>query len=123
MLISYNGNRSSKVDLHVRVPPDYSVIIDKSNLTQSELNARRQEGCKNVDLWVDPILYPPDPPATQYPPSFNNFPSILQFVGDGDNGLLGYCKRLSMQNSNLAQHYSSQMPSMQYNYNTYLQQK
>ena len=113
MLISYNGNRSSKVDLHVRVPQEYSVI-GKSNLTQSETNARRQEGYKNVDLWVDPNLYPPDP-ATQYPPSFHNLPSFLQFVGDGDNGLLGYCNRLSMQNSNLAQHFSSQSLSMQYN--------
>ena len=28
-----------------------------------------------------------------------------------------------MQNSNLAQHYSSQILSMQYNYTTYLEQK
>ena len=119
-VIMSNGNASCKVDLHVRVHQDYAVI-GISNLIQK--HARRLEGCKNVDLWVDRNLYPPDP-ATQYPPSFNSLPSFLQFLGDGDNGLLRYCKRLSMlQNSDIADFFSSQMLEMQHNYSILLQQK
>ena len=40
------------------------------------------------------LLYPKDP-AAHYHPTFYNLSTFLQFVGRGENGLLGYCKQLS----------------------------
>ena len=47
-----------------------------------------------MDLWVDGCLYPNDP-MVNVRPIFNNLPTFLQYVGRGEQGLLGYCKRLS----------------------------
>ena len=118
MLISYNGNRSSKVDLHVR---EYlKNILSLANLISPRVK-QMHVGKRATRMLICGLIliYHPDL-ATQYPSSFNNLPSFLQFVGDGDNGLLGYCNCLSMQNSNLAQHYSSQILSMQYNYTIHI---
>ena len=62
------------------------------------LSERRAAGQKHVDLWVDGRLYPNDPVA-HYHPTFHNLSTFLQFVGRGENGLLGYCKRLSTHES------------------------
>lgn len=67
------------------------------NDTQT-FSERRATGQKHVDLWVDGRLYPNDP-AAHYHPVFHNLPTFLQFVGRGENGLLGYCKRLSTHES------------------------
>ena len=63
---------------------------------------RRAAGQTNVDLWVDGRLYPKDP-AVQYHPTFHNLSTFLQYVGRGEQGLLGYCKRLSMNETNTFQ--------------------
>ena len=62
------------------------------------LSEHRAAGQKNVDLWVDGRLYPNDPVA-HYHPTFHNLSTFLQFVGRGENGLLGYYKRLSTHES------------------------
>lgn len=53
------------------------------------------QGAKAIDLWIDGNLYPPDP-ISGAPPPFKSIASFFKFVGDGFNGLLGYCRRLHM---------------------------
>ena len=50
---------------------------------------------KAVALWTKGILYPHDPHSGA-PPPFHNVTQLIHFVGDGVNGLLGYCRRLHM---------------------------
>ena len=42
---------------------------------------------------MDGSLYPHDP-QTGAPPPFQNITQVIKFLGDGHNGLLGYCQRL-----------------------------
>ena len=89
--------RKRKVDLHVRVPEEYGCskhAYPNEFLAHESCHAQRLEGKKNVDLWVDARLYPLHPPLQATPP-FRDLTSFLKFLGDGENGLLGYCKRLS----------------------------
>ena len=53
------------------------------------------QGAKAIDLWTDGNLSPSDPISCA-PPPFRNITALMKFVGDGFNGLLGYCKRLHM---------------------------
>lgn len=90
-------SRKRFVDVHVRVPEEYACCkrdYSKESLAHHICHAQRLEGKKNVDLWVDGCLYPLDPPFQASPP-FRDLSSFLQFVGEGEKGLLGYCKRLS----------------------------
>ena len=54
------------------------------------------QGAKAIDLCTDGHLYPADPPISGAPPPFRNITALMKFVGDGFNGLLGYCRRLHM---------------------------
>lgn len=47
----------------------------------------------NIDLWVDGRLYPTDP-ATQLPPTFSTVKEYMEFLCEGERGMLGYTKRL-----------------------------
>jgi hypothetical protein len=53
----------------------------------------RNAGACNLDLWVDTSIYPLDP-ETRKKPRFKDTKSLLEFVGNGCSGLLGYCKNL-----------------------------
>lgn len=61
-------------------------MLDKENM--------RVNGQKHLDIWCDGKLYPKNP-VTNAQPNFSNPSSLLRFVGDGYNGLLGYCNNLS----------------------------
>lgn len=87
--------RKRKVDLHIRVPEEYGSSSRTHSTNAQAIHARRIAREKNIDLWVDGHLYPIDPPLQTNPP-FHNLSSFVQFVGDGELGLLGYCKRLTM---------------------------
>lgn len=54
----------------------------------------RLSGLKHIDLWCDGSLYPIDPQTISHAP-FSNPTSLLQFIGDGITGLLGYCNSIS----------------------------
>ena len=56
----------------------------------NDLHQLQMQGNKAIDLWTDGSLYPMDPHSSA-PPSFHNITSLLQFIGDGFNDLLGYC--------------------------------
>ena len=47
-----------------------------------------------MDHWIEECLYPKDPSLNVHPP-FTNLRSFLQYIGNGKQGLLGYCKRLT----------------------------
>ena len=87
-----------KKDLHVHILNEYAPTKNESLSTQ-ERQTRRQQGHTNLDLWVHRDLYPNDL-SSHHPPSFFDIPSFLQFIGEGENGLLGYCKRLNMSDVN-----------------------
>lgn len=88
-------NRPSKFRLHVDIEREYATL--RSSLSApsmpNALHQLRMQGCKAVDLWTDGSLYPMDP-CSGAPPSFRNITTLPRFIGDGFNGLLGYCMRL-----------------------------
>ena len=61
--------------------------------SRSSFAARRAAGDTNIDLWVDGRLYSVDP-ATQMPPTFRSTKEYLEFLCNGEQGMLGYTKRL-----------------------------
>ena len=86
--------RKRKVDLHIRASEEYGSSKKTLPTNAQAIQLRRIAREKNIDIWVDGKLYPFDPPLQANPP-FHNISSFLQFVGDGEQGLLGYCKRLT----------------------------
>ena len=64
-----------------------------SQASRSSFPIRRAAGETNIDLWVDGCLYPVDP-ATQMPPTFHSTKEYLEFLCNGEQGMLGYTKRL-----------------------------
>ncbi|MCO5557187.1 hypothetical protein L7F22_010747 [Adiantum nelumboides] len=72
----------------LRLPQEY-VPTKKTCLgTLPSANECRAQGEKNVDLWTEGCLYPKDPSLNVHPP-FTNIPSLLQYVENGEQGLLG----------------------------------
>ena len=59
----------------------------------------RLSGHKHIDIWCDGRLYPIDPKTQSHPPLLNPT-NVLRFIGNGEEGFLGYCKAIS-SNSNL----------------------
>lgn len=90
-------NKKRKFDLHVRLHEDYAACRGayRNDVDKRTMETFRGEGRKNVDLWVDGSMYPNDP-LTRMPPTFQTLTTFMSFVGDGNNGLLGYCKRLCL---------------------------
>ncbi|MCO5562899.1 hypothetical protein L7F22_016535 [Adiantum nelumboides] len=89
-----NSSRGRSPGIFLCLPQEY-VPTKKTCLgTLPSANERRAQGEKNVDLWIEGCLYPKDPSLNVHLP-FTNIPSLLQYVGNGEQGLLGYCKRLN----------------------------
>ncbi|MCO5559196.1 hypothetical protein L7F22_012791 [Adiantum nelumboides] len=89
-----SSSRSRSPGIFLRLPQEY-VSTKKTYLGTLPLaNKRRAQGEKNVDLWTKGCLYPKDPSLNVHPP-FTSIPSLLQYVGNGEQGLLSYCKRLN----------------------------
>lgn len=87
-------NAPAKFRLHVDLDREYATLRTcRIANTQAHLVQLRMQGSKALDLWTDGCLYPIDP-LTNAPPSFQNITTLLRFVGNGFNGLLGYCLRL-----------------------------
>lgn len=61
--------------------------------------AEKRRNCdQNIDLWLDGSLYPVDPRSGKRP-RIDSPSSLLEFVGDGGKGLLGYIKSLESNSS------------------------
>lgn len=70
---------------------------------------KRRAGATNVDLWWDGSIYPCDP-RTGMPPNFVDHGSLLEFVGDGEKGLLGYA--LSLKSMGVSQRNESEIRTL-----------
>ena len=58
---------------------------------------KRKAGDTNIDLWLDGSIYPTDP-STRMPPPFMTLKAFIEFVCNGQTGLLGYVERLAGPN-------------------------
>ena len=87
-------NAPGKWRLHVDLEREYATLRSQRVAHGMDILPKLQmQGCKALDLWTYGALYPRDP-FTEEPPPFRNLTMMLRFVGDGLNGLLGYCNRL-----------------------------
>lgn len=94
-----------KFHMNIKLNPEYATwrsTNHKALRDANEAHRLRMEGKKNIDLWTDGFLYPKDPSTGKFPP-FNSVHDLMRFVGDGVNGLLGYCMKLT-QSSNDQMH-------------------
>lgn len=84
----------------------YAPIINRSRMLheqmpKSEFPRIRESGATNIDVWIDGSIYPHHP-GSKKRPSFRSVSDLLEFVGEGKKGLLGYVESLSACNeSNL----------------------
>lgn len=62
---------------------------------------KRKASDNNLDLWLDGRIYPVDPSSGKQP-RFHDVKSVLEFVGDGENGLLGYTHSLHKSNTEIS---------------------
>ena len=74
----------------------YAPIIQRGKFlheqaSKSTFPERREASHKNLDLWLDGSLYPRDPKTGKHP-RLNCLKDLLEFLGEGENGLLGYVK-------------------------------
>jgi len=85
--------------LAVKLTSSYAPVMKRGTLLHEQVSrltfaARRVAGETHIDLWVDGGLYPVDP-ATNSPPSFRTTKEYLEFLCHGEQGMLGYIKRIS----------------------------
>ena len=112
-----NGTKRPRYHLHIDLDREYEPVQKKNTpATLSRLGKEnlRVTGKKHIDLWCDGHLYPNNS-LTNASPNFSNPTSLLKFVGDGHNGLLGYCNSLSFSADHLSHLYktsSSHIESM-----------
>ena len=83
----------------VRLSSRYALVIKRGVVlddqsSRASFPTRRANGEIHIDLWVDGGLYPMDP-ATNSPPCFSTTKEYLEFLCHGEQGMLGYTKRLS----------------------------
>lgn len=88
-------NKPSKIRLQVDLETEYATLRSRHVAPNISYDQLRMQGAKAIDLWIDGNLYPLDP-ISGAPPPFKSIASFFKFVGDGFNGLLGYCRRLHM---------------------------
>lgn len=97
---------SRKFHLNIKLNQEYATtrsVYQRSLSCANEAQHLRNEGKKHIDLWTDGSLYPPDPKTGRYP-SFHTPHDLIRFVGDGEDGLLGYSSRLSQSHINYAEY-------------------
>ena len=75
----------------------FNLQIDEQP-SRSTFPAKRRVGDTNIDLWLDGSIYPLDH-RTRKRPKFDSLKGLLEFVGDGENGLFGYVQSLHSQSS------------------------
>jgi len=69
--------------------------------SQGKTSPRRELQEKHLDLWVDGSLYPIDPITEKHPP-FSFVKDVLEFIGDGENGFLGYIRNVERSTGSTA---------------------
>lgn len=83
--------------LCVQLDTDYKPVFQKDKKkadVSTNVEEKRTNGDKNLDLWTVGDIYPADP-RSGTKPQFNDITDFMKFVGAGEKGLLGYCKALA----------------------------
>lgn len=83
--------------LHIDIDREYEPARKRgrhNNISNQDIQILRQHGKKHIDIWTDGKLYPVDP-ITKCVPPFSSCSSLLRYIGDGANGLLGYTYNLA----------------------------
>ena len=88
-------NKPSKFRLQVELETEYATLRSRHVPRNISYDQLQMQGAKAIDLWIDGDTYPVDP-ISGAPPPFKNITALMKFIGDGFNGLLGYCRRLHM---------------------------
>lgn len=83
----------------------YAPLISHSRVVheqtpKSKFSQMREVGASNIDLWVDGSIYPHNPVDNKRP-HFRSVSQLLEFVAEGNNGLLGYIERLCNRDSQI----------------------
>lgn len=109
-------NRKRKFSPSIELHSDYRTlrsILGLSGTTAIDENVKiemRSAKKKCLDLWVDGELYPLDPQTRMAIPC-SDLASFMRYIGDGENGLLGYCKRLEAHGRLVLPYYQHQIES------------
>ena len=82
----------------VTIDGKYAPLIQRGKFLHEQVSKscfleKRKVGLTALDLWMDGSLYPNDP-RTGKRPKLNCLKDLLEFVGEGENGMLGYVKSL-----------------------------
>lgn len=82
----------------IKLHPKYAPLIRRGQRLENQASPesfaeRRAASETNIDLWTDGRLYTVDP-ATRTPPSFRTTKQYMEYLCEGENGMLGYTKRL-----------------------------
>ena len=72
-----------------------------NQVSRSSFGERRKNCETNLDLWLDGNLYPLDP-SSRKRPKFQSLAELLEYVAEGENGLLRYVKRLESSSGQTA---------------------
>ncbi|KAI5053980.1 hypothetical protein GOP47_0031127 [Adiantum capillus-veneris] len=114
-----SSTRSTKVSL--RLPIEFAATKKNDEKASQPASVRRFRGETNVDLWLDRGLYPKDPLVGCHP-TFRTHPILIKYVGEGERGLLGYCKRLDSNHAGASTYFLQQCQVLHIHY-TNLQQQ
>jgi len=89
----------STYKVSANVATKYTPIINQSCMLhlqtlKSDFPVLRERGATHINLWLDVLIYSHQP-GTNKRPNFRNVSDLVEFVGEGKRGLLGYIKDLS----------------------------
>ena len=83
----------------IRLHPKYAPLIRKGQKLEDQASPesfveKRAASETHIDLWTDGRIYPIDP-STRQPPTFRTTKQYIEYLCEGESGMLGYTKRLS----------------------------
>lgn len=93
----------STYKVQVSLHPKYAPLIQRGKnideqVPRSMFPEKRKAGESHLDLWLDGSIYPVDP-RTGKRPKLNCLKGLLEFVGDGSDGFMGYINSLQSRPS------------------------
>lgn len=96
---------AGRYKLSATLDAKYAPLINCSRMLDEqtpklEFPILRDRGATIVDLWTDSSIYPHHP-ASNTRPRFRTVSELLEFVGDGKCGLLGYIESLCKSDSSM----------------------
>jgi hypothetical protein len=94
-----------KYKINASLDKKYAPLINRSRMIHEQtskayFSVLRDRGETNVDLWTDGSIYPQHHVSNKRP-NFRSVSDLLQFVGDGRSGLLGYVESLCQTDASI----------------------